>query len=67
MSSSGGRVIISSDGVWDALSAEVAIDCCRGMPPDSAAEQIVKVSLKLKVLVSINYVCLYLGMNLDSL
>lgn len=43
LSSSGGRLIISSDGVWDALSPEVAVDCCRGMPPDVAASQIVKV------------------------
>ncbi|XP_015885508.3 probable protein phosphatase 2C 12 isoform X1 [Ziziphus jujuba] len=48
LSSSGGRVIISSDGVWDALSAEVAYDCCRGMPPDAAAEQIVKEAVQAK-------------------
>lgn len=43
LSTAGGRLIISSDGVWDSLAAEVALDCCRGMPPDAAAEQIVKV------------------------
>lgn len=43
LSTAGGRLIISSDGVWDALSAEEALDCCRGMPPDAAAAQIVKV------------------------
>lgn len=43
LSSTGGRLIISSDGVWDALSAETAFECCRGMPPDAAASQIVKV------------------------
>ncbi|PRQ27654.1 putative protein-serine/threonine phosphatase [Rosa chinensis] len=42
LSTAGGRVIISSDGVWDALSAEEALDCCRGMPPDAAAAQVVK-------------------------
>ncbi|XP_009359088.1 probable protein phosphatase 2C 12 [Pyrus x bretschneideri] len=42
LSSAGGRIIMSSDGVWDALSAEEALDCCRGMPPDAAAAQIVK-------------------------
>ncbi|BFG18421.1 hypothetical protein CerSpe_046950 [Prunus speciosa] len=42
LSSAGGRLIISSDGVWDALSAETALDCCRGMAPDAAAAQIVK-------------------------
>ncbi|KAK8489379.1 hypothetical protein V6N11_082708 [Hibiscus sabdariffa] len=45
MSTAGGRMIISSDGVWDALSAEAALDCCRGMPPDAAATQIVKVNI----------------------
>lgn len=43
LSTAGGRLIISSDGVWDALSAEAALDCCRGMLPDAAAAQIVKV------------------------
>ncbi|XP_010539072.1 PREDICTED: probable protein phosphatase 2C 12 isoform X2 [Tarenaya hassleriana] len=42
LSSAGGRLIISSDGVWDALTAEIALDCCRGLPPEAAAEQIVK-------------------------
>ncbi|KAK6115852.1 hypothetical protein DH2020_008121 [Rehmannia glutinosa] len=43
LSSTGGRLIISSDGVWDALSAETAFECCRGMSTDAAASQIVKV------------------------
>lgn len=43
LSSAGGRLIIASDGVWDALSAEAALECCRGMPPDLAAGQVVKV------------------------
>ncbi|VFQ86880.1 unnamed protein product [Cuscuta campestris] len=42
LSSAGGRLIIASDGVWDALSAEMAFDCCRGLQPDAAAAQIVK-------------------------
>ncbi|GMI78508.1 hypothetical protein like AT1G47380 [Hibiscus trionum] len=46
ISTAGGRMIISSDGVWDALSAEAALDCCRGMPPDAAAAQIVKEALR---------------------
>ncbi|KAK3039406.1 hypothetical protein RJ639_027655, partial [Escallonia herrerae] len=46
LSSAGGRLIISSDGVWDALTAEVALDCCRGMPADAAASQIVKSHLQ---------------------
>ncbi|XP_022768793.1 probable protein phosphatase 2C 12 isoform X5 [Durio zibethinus] len=48
LSTAGGRMIISSDGVWDALSAEVALDCCRGMPPDAAAAQIVKEAVQAK-------------------
>lgn len=45
LSTAGGRLIISSDGVWDALSAEEALSCCRGLPADVAAAQIVKVIL----------------------
>ncbi|KAF5817678.1 putative protein-serine/threonine phosphatase [Helianthus annuus] len=42
LSSAGGRLIIASDGVWDAISAEAALECSRGLPPDAAAGQIVK-------------------------
>ncbi|GMP44203.1 hypothetical protein CsSME_00013245 [Camellia sinensis var. sinensis] len=48
LSTAGGRLIISSDGVWDALSAETAFDCCRGVPPDAAASQIVKDAVGMK-------------------
>ncbi|KAI4375031.1 hypothetical protein MLD38_012949 [Melastoma candidum] len=48
LSSGGGRLIISSDGVWDALSAEAALDCCRGMSPDASAAQIVKEAVQFK-------------------
>ncbi|PIN10034.1 Serine/threonine protein phosphatase [Handroanthus impetiginosus] len=48
LSSTGGRVIISSDGVWDALSAEAAFECCRGMPADAAASEIVKEAVQVK-------------------
>ncbi|KAK3231429.1 hypothetical protein Dsin_003310 [Dipteronia sinensis] len=48
LSTAGGRLVISSDGVWDALSAETALDCCRGMPVEAAAAQIVKESLSAK-------------------
>lgn len=51
LSTAGGRLIISSDGVWDALSAEAALDCCRGMPAEASAAQIVKVDLEMKFLV----------------
>lgn len=45
LSSAGGRLIISSDGVWDALNAETVLDCCRGMSAEAAAPHIVKVCL----------------------
>ncbi|XP_023728491.1 probable protein phosphatase 2C 12 [Lactuca sativa] len=48
LSSAGGRLIIASDGVWDALSAEAALECCRGMPPDAAAGQVVKEAVQPK-------------------
>jgi len=44
LSNSGGRLIIASDGVWDVLSPEVAFNCSRELPPEPAAEQIVKVT-----------------------
>ncbi|KAF5942848.1 hypothetical protein HYC85_020490 [Camellia sinensis] len=48
LSTAGGRLIISSDGVWDALSAEKTFDCCRGMAADAAASQIVKEAVQVK-------------------
>nr|GMD94549.1 probable protein phosphatase 2C 12 [Ipomoea batatas] len=48
LSSAGGRLIVASDGVWDALSAETAFECCRGMPPDAAASQIVREAVQPK-------------------
>ncbi|GFP79851.1 probable protein phosphatase 2c 12 [Phtheirospermum japonicum] len=48
LSSTGDRLIISSDGVWDVVSAETAFECCRGMPPDAAASQIVKEAVQDK-------------------
>ncbi|XP_021613961.1 probable protein phosphatase 2C 12 isoform X2 [Manihot esculenta] len=47
-SQGGGRLIISSDGVWDTISAEVALDCCRGMPAEAAAAQIVREAVRMK-------------------
>jgi serine/threonine protein phosphatase PrpC len=44
LSTAGGRLIIASDGVWDVLSPEVAFNCSRELPPEHAAEQIVKVT-----------------------
>ncbi|XP_062186310.1 probable protein phosphatase 2C 40 [Phragmites australis] len=48
LSSAGGRLIISSDGVWDALTAEMAFSCARGLPPEAAADQIVKEAVESK-------------------
>ncbi|OVA10454.1 Protein phosphatase 2C (PP2C)-like domain [Macleaya cordata] len=48
LSTAGGRLIISSDGVWDALASEVVLNCCRGMPAEAAAAQIVKEAVGLK-------------------
>ena len=36
-------MIIASDGVWDALSSEKAAKCCKGLPAELAARQVVKV------------------------
>ncbi|KAF9614984.1 hypothetical protein IFM89_021538 [Coptis chinensis] len=41
LSTVGGRLVISSDGVWDTLSSEAAMNCCQGMSPAAATSQIV--------------------------
>nr|KAJ0197045.1 hypothetical protein LSAT_V11C700348050 [Lactuca sativa] len=43
-----GRLVISSDGVWDALSTESALECSRGLALESATAQIVKVRKQKK-------------------
>lgn len=48
LSTSGGRLILSSDGVWDILSFETALECCRGMSSEAAAAQIVKEAVQVK-------------------
>lgn len=48
LSSAGGRLIIASDGVWDALSCEKAAKCCRGLPAELAARQVVKEALRAR-------------------
>uniref|UniRef100_A0A6N2N7K2 PPM-type phosphatase domain-containing protein n=1 Tax=Salix viminalis TaxID=40686 RepID=A0A6N2N7K2_SALVM len=42
LSNAGGRLIIASDGIWDALSSEMAAKSCRGLPAELAAVQVVK-------------------------
>lgn len=48
MSTAGGRLVIASDGVWDILSFETALDCCRSMSAETAAAQIVKEAVQVK-------------------
>ncbi|GAB4852125.1 hypothetical protein Ancab_016315 [Ancistrocladus abbreviatus] len=48
LSTAGGRLIISSDGVWDVLSFEAAFDSCRGMSAEAAAAQVVKEAVQMK-------------------
>lgn len=46
LSNAGGRLIIASDGIWDALSSELAAKACRGLPAELAAKLVVKESLR---------------------
>ncbi|XP_008805807.3 probable protein phosphatase 2C 12 isoform X1 [Phoenix dactylifera] len=48
LSNAGGRLIISSDGVWDALTFEMTLNCSRGLSADVAASQIVKEAVQVK-------------------
>eukprot|EP00250_Pteridium_aquilinum_P012712 c20891_g1_i1 orf=413-1777(-) len=48
LSSAGGRLIIASDGVWDALSCERVAKCSRGLPAELAARQVVKEALRAR-------------------
>ncbi|XP_022742918.1 probable protein phosphatase 2C 5 isoform X2 [Durio zibethinus] len=46
LSNAGGRLIIASDGIWDALSSDMAAKSCRGLPADLAAKLVVKEALR---------------------
>ncbi|XAR72325.1 Phosphoprotein phosphatase [Bertholletia excelsa] len=48
LSSAGGRLIVASDGIWDALSSEMAAKSCRGLPAELAARQVVKEALRTR-------------------
>ncbi|CAA7408423.1 unnamed protein product [Spirodela intermedia] len=48
LSSAGGRLIVASDGIWDALSSEVAAKSCRGLPAELAAKLVVKEALRAR-------------------
>lgn len=45
LSNAGGRLIIASDGIWDALSSDTAAKSCRGLPAELAAKLVVKVMI----------------------
>ncbi|XP_073045440.1 LOW QUALITY PROTEIN: probable protein phosphatase 2C 5 [Primulina eburnea] len=46
LSNAGGRLIIASDGIWDALLSDVAAQSCRGLPAELAAKLVVKEALR---------------------
>ncbi|KAG8382857.1 hypothetical protein BUALT_Bualt05G0122900 [Buddleja alternifolia] len=48
LSNAGGRLIIASDGIWDALSSEMAAKSCRGLPAELAARLVVKEALRTR-------------------
>ncbi|KAK4376431.1 hypothetical protein RND71_002727 [Anisodus tanguticus] len=48
LSSAGGRLIIASDGIWDAVSSDMAAKSCRGLPAELAARQVVKDALRTR-------------------
>ncbi|XP_022968118.1 probable protein phosphatase 2C 15 [Cucurbita maxima] len=48
LSNAGGRLIIASDGIWDALSSDMAAKSCRGLPAELAARQVVKETLRTR-------------------
>ncbi|XP_059649678.1 probable protein phosphatase 2C 15 isoform X1 [Cornus florida] len=48
LSNAGGRLIIASDGIWDALTSDMAAKSCRGLPAELASRQIVKEALRTR-------------------
>ncbi|XP_024369090.1 probable protein phosphatase 2C 5 [Physcomitrium patens] len=49
LSPAGGRLIIASDGVWDAISSRKAARCCRGvLQPEIAAKHVVKEAIRAR-------------------
>ncbi|KAL7120057.1 hypothetical protein ACP275_02G099500 [Erythranthe tilingii] len=46
LSNAGGRLIIASDGIWDALTSDIAAQSCRGLPAELAAKLVVKEALR---------------------
>lgn len=56
LSTAGGRLIIASDGIWDAVSSDMAAKSCRGLPAELAARQVVKVVEFTRIFASITSV-----------
>ena len=52
LSNAGGRLIIASDGIWDALSSDMAAKSCRGVPAELAAKLVVKVMVNGAIFLS---------------
>ena len=50
LSNAGGRLVIASDGVWDALRFQEALNYTRGLPAEAAANRIVKVLISVFIL-----------------
>uniref|UniRef100_A0A453HZV7 protein-serine/threonine phosphatase n=1 Tax=Aegilops tauschii subsp. strangulata TaxID=200361 RepID=A0A453HZV7_AEGTS len=48
LSNAGGRLVIASDGVWDALRFQEALNYTRGLPAEAAANRIVKEAVSSK-------------------
>ncbi|AQL05948.1 putative protein phosphatase 2C 12 [Zea mays] len=48
LSNAGGRLVIASDGVWDALCFQEALNYIRGLPAEAAANRIVKEAVTSK-------------------
>lgn len=48
LSKAGGRLIIASDGIWDAISSELAAKSCRGLPAELASKQVVREALRTR-------------------
>ncbi|TXG65202.1 hypothetical protein EZV62_006477 [Acer yangbiense] len=47
LSNAGGRLVIASDGIWDALSSDMAAQSCRGLPAELAAKLVVKAGQRI--------------------
>ncbi|KAF7042724.1 hypothetical protein CFC21_052236 [Triticum aestivum] len=48
LSNAGGRLVIASDGVWDALRFQEALNYTRGLPAEAAANRVVKEAVSSK-------------------